>query len=440
VFVRLPLLVAVLVCVLVTATAAPARTLSQNLTRVGVAPAERTEALASMARAKATAKQLGGTRGQAINAVVGSLTKMAGRAAFTPDLSRIAFLELDANTDYLATHALPSSGTRIRIDGVVYESYTGLGLRIQPLGTYFAILEPGQGIAAEGGTGAAMTSAQKIVLAVGDSNDLPYLFPYSGTQPPWYSAMAEGVAASAGISVWNRNGDDEYLDQAIRFGNSALAFGITVADNGLWFPLYVSKPNFRVLNGHLQTVLAMNDLADATGDDAFADAFNRSVAATKAVLPAYDTGGWGRYAPGQDAPVKYMSLMATQLKQLGDITGDPAFTTVGAAFAADLKTPPVLTGPTKPVKPLPLKKFKDKPFVKLLIKRDKPVKLTIRVTKKGGGPSGIGPFTVNVASGSGRIKVTLPRKAGMYAIRADAKDWAGNRVKNVLLAAVRVTR
>ena len=41
---------------------------------------------------------------------------------------------------------------------------------------------------------------------------------------------------------------------------------------------------------------------------------------------------------------------------------------------------------------------------------------------------------------SGRLKVTLPRKAGMYAIRADAKDWAGNRVKNVLLAAVRVKR
>jgi hypothetical protein len=26
----------------------------------------------------------------------------------------------------------------------------------------------------------------------------------------------------------------------------------------------------------------------------------------------------------------------------------------------------------------------------------------------------------------------------MYVVRADAKDWAGNRVQNVLLAAVRV--
>ena len=434
----LPVFLCALACALTLASAASAATLAQNLTRIGVPAATKQADLDTVSRAKAAAKKLGGTRAQSINAVIASLTAMAGRAAFTPDLARIAFLDLDSNTTYLSSHALPSSGTRIRIDGVVYESYTGQGLRIQPLGTYFAILEPGQGIVSEGGVGAAMTSAQKIVLAVGDNNDLPYLFPYSGTQPPWYSAMAEGVAASAGISVWNRNGDDQYLDMAIRFGNSALADGITVDNNGLWFPLYVSKPNYRVLNGHMQTVLAMSDLADATGDDGFTDAFNRSVATTKAVLPKYDTGGWGRYAIGEDAPVKYMTLMASQLKELGDITGDAAFTTMGQAFSNDLKTPPVLTGPTNPVKPLQLKKFKDKPFVKLLIKRDKPVKLTIRVTKKGGGASGIGPFSVDVASGTGRIKITLPRKAGMYAIRADGKDWAGNRVKNVLLAAVRV--
>ena len=435
---RLPVVLCAALGALALASAASAATLAQNLTRVGVPAATRQADLASVSRAKAAAKKLGGTRAQAINAVVKSANQISGRSDFTPDIARVVFLELDANTTYLSSHALPSSGTRIRIDGVVYESYTGQGLRIQPLGTYFAILEPGQGIVSEGGVGAAMTSAQKIVVPVGDTFQLPYLFPYAGTNPPWYSAMAEGVAASAGISVWNRNGDDQYLDWAIRFGNAALAYGITVENNGLWFPLYVSKPNYRVLNGHMQTVLAMSDLADATGDDAFADAFNRSVATTKAVLPKYDTGGWGRYAIGEDAPVKYMTLMSTQLIDLGNITGDATFTTMGQAFALDLKTPPVLTGPTKPIKPLLLRKFKDKPFTKLLIKRDKPVKLTLRVTKKGGGASGIGPFSVDVASGTGRIKVVLPRKAGMYAIRADAKDWAGNRVKNVLLAAVRV--
>ena len=31
---------------------------------------------------------------------------------------------------------------------------------------------------------------------------------------------------------------------------------------------------------------------------------DQGVAATRAVLPSYDTGGWGLYAPGEDAPVR----------------------------------------------------------------------------------------------------------------------------------------
>ena len=427
-----------LACALGLAAPAQGATLAQNLNRVGVDPAEQATYLAVMDNATATATRLGGSRAAAISAVQRSLRAMAGRAAFSPDLARIAFLELDANVTYLSTRALPSSGTRVRIDGVVYESYTGQGLRIQPLGTYFAILEPGQGIVSEGGTAAAMTAAQKIVLTSGDANDLPYLFPWMKMAPPWTSAMAEGVAAQAALSVWNRSGDDQFLDTAIRFGNGALADAVP-ADGGVWFPLYVPLPGYRVLNGHLQTVLAMGELADATGDDAFAAAFDQGVAATRTALPKFDTGGWGRYAPGEDAPVKYMTLMASQLKDLGAVTGDAAFTAMGDRFSADLKTPPVITGPAK-VKPVVLRRFKDRPFVRLLVKRDKPVTLTIRVTRKGGRPSGIGPFKVAVASGAGRVKVTLPRKAGMYAVRADARDWAGNRVQNVLIAAVRVKR
>ena len=438
---RLRLVIALCATAVVFGSAMPASaaTLAQNLTRVGVDPTAKASYLATMDDATRTAKQLGGTRGSAITAVAKSLRAMAGRSAFTPDLARIAFLELASNTTYLRANALPSSGTRIRIDGVVYESYTGQGLRIQPLGTYFAILEPGKGIAAEGGTAAAMTSAQKIVLAVGDEYQLPYLFPWSGTAPPWYSAMAEGVAAQAALGVWDRSGDDEFLGSALRFGNSALADAIPVP-GGIWFPLYVSQPNYRVLNGHLQTVLAMGDLADATGDDGFAAAFDQGVAATRTVLPSYDTGGWGRYAPGEDAPVKYMTLMSSQLKDLGAMTGDASFTAMGDAFALDLKTPPVIAGPTAKVKPVSRRKLGGKPFVKLPITRDKPVTLTIRVTRIGGRPSGLGPLKVAVASGKSRVRIPLPAKPGRYVIRADAKDWAGNRVSDVLLAAVRVKR
>lgn len=434
----LPLAVA---CALALA-AAPAQgaTLAQNLTRVGVAPADRAEYLATVAEARSLAKRLGGDRRTALTAVVASATRIANRRDFSPALAAIVFREVGANVGYLEANALPGSGTRIRLDGVVYESYTGQGLRIQPLGTFFAILEPGRQIADEGGVAAAFDAALVIALADGDAYDLPYLFPYDGASPPWESAMAEGVAARAGLSAWDRQGDDRHLDAAIRFGNAAIADAITVDDNGLWFPLYVFKPGYRVLNGHLEGVLAMGDLADATGDDGFADAFARSVAATKAVLPRYDTGGWGRYAPGQDAPVKYMTLMASQLKDLGAMTGDASFTALGDRFSADLKTPPVLTGPAKAPKPLRLAKLKPgvKPTLKLLVRRDKPVSLVLRVQTKRGRPAGIGPITRSVASGAGRITVTLPRKRGTYRIVASATDWAGNTVEGVVLTTVRV--
>ena len=437
---RLPALLCVLAAAMIGPSVASAATVAQNLTRVGVPAADRAADLAVAARAAAVAQRLGGERGQAINAVLASAVRVARRRDLTPALARVVFLELDANATYLAAHALPPAGTRIRIDDIVYESYSGQGLRVQPLGTYFAILEPGQGIAAEGGVAAALTRAQQLVVPVGNRYTLPYLLPYAGTDPPWYSAMAESVAASASVSVWNRTGDDRYLDWAIRFGNAALARAIPTGGSGLWFPLYAARPDYRVLNGTLQAVLAMNDLADATGDSTFADAASQGAAAVRAVLPRYTTGGWGRYAIGEDAPVKYMTLMSAQLQHLGAITGDQAFTAMGQAFASYLRTPPVVSGPQQPLKPLRLQRIQGRPYVRLRVRRDKPIRLTIRVTRQAGGAAGVGPFSIDVASGTSAIKVVLPHTSGRYVIRATARDWAGNRVAHVVLARVRVQR
>jgi len=422
------------------AATADAATISQNLTRAGVAPAERGAYLTTVRRARALAKRTGGSRAVAIRAVLRSATTIANQRSFSPAVASVVFRELNANVTYLSTRAVPRSGTRIRIDGVVYESYSGQGLRIQPLGTYFAILEPGAGVAADGGVSKALDKALQITVPVGDSLTLPYLFPWMGRQPTWQSAMAEGVAASASLNAWNRSGNDDYLDVAIRFGNGALNNGITVEENGLWFPLYVFAPGYRVLNGHLQTVLAMGDLVDATGDPDFADAFDRSVAATKRALPQFTTGGWGRYAPGQDAPVKSLTLMSSQLKDLGAMTGNPSFTQMGEAFAADLRTPPVLQGPKRPPKPVRLKAVKrgTRPTVKIRIARNKPVTLTLRVQTVRGRATKVGPVTRRVSSGTGVFTVTVPRQKGAYRIVASARDWSGNRTNGVVLTTVRV--
>ena len=427
----------VLACALAAADGASAETLAQALDRVGVQPAERSADLAVAAHARRVARRVGGARGRAIRVVLASTAALLRRDGVTPALARIAFLELHGNAAYLASRRLPSTGARVRIDGVVYESYAGQGLRIQPLGTYFAILEPGAGVGADGGSPGAMLRAQAIVLDAGDEARLPYLFPWSGMTPPWYSAMAEGVAASAGLRAWRRSGQPRFLDLAIRFGNAALARAIPTAD-GVWFPLYAPQPGYRVLNAHLQTVIAMADLARATGDDAYADAYARGVAATRATLSDYDTGGWGRYAPGEDAPVKYMELMARQLRRLGALTGDGRFTRLGVAFGRDLERRPVVHGPRGVIDAR--RHGRRRPTVDLTIRRDKPVALVITVTTPRGRATAVPPLALDLGSGTSVVRVDVPRAAGRYTVRATAVDWAGNRRGPIRLAAIRVRR
>ena len=438
--VRVAVLFAVLVGMLVTVSSAAAETLPQALTRAGIPSAEKSTYLTTARKARALARRRGGQTGRELRAVLASATAISKQSTLSPALAGIIFRELDANVTYLTTRGLPRSGTRVRIEGIVYERYTNQGLRIQPLGTFWAILEPGKGIAAEGGVAKALDAALAIALPAGDSLTLPYLFPWMGQSPTWQSTMAEGVAAAASVRTWNRSGNEAHLDAGVRFGNAALVDAIPVDGGGLWFPLYSFAPSYRVLNGHLQTVLAMNDLADATGDDGFADAFAQSVLATKTVLPVYNTGGWGRYAPGADAPVKYMTLMASQLKELGAITGDPEFTAMGEAFSRDLVTPPVVKGPkNRSPKPVFLRKNRT-PQVKVMVTRDKPVTLTIRVLTKAGKPTKVPPIVIGVSSGTSLVTVKLPRRVGMYRLRASAKDWAGNKVDMVGLIRARVRR
>ena len=425
-----------------TASAAPttrALTLNAALAKAGVPAAERLTYRRSVSAAQRLARQRGGQTGREIRRVVNSAIRIARKPGFDAATAAVVFREVQANVDYLTTRPLPSSGTRVRIGGVVYERYWNQGLRIQPLGTYWSILEPGAGIKADGGIGPALEKAQAIAVPRGEELTLPYLFTWMGKSPTWRSAMAEGVAAAAAVRTWERSDDERYLDWAIGFGNAAVALGIPTDDGGLWYPLYDFAPNFRVLNGHVQTVLGLGALTEATGDEAFDDAFERGVRATRAVLARYDTGGWARYAPGQDAPVKYMTLQATQMKQLGALTGDEVFTRMGERWAADLKRPPVVTGPKKILRLKRPRGAKRAPVARIRIARDKPVTLRVAVFTQRG--KRLTTYrTYRLSSGRSVIRIPLTRRLGKVQVRATATDWAGNRTRNIRLATITVRR
>ncbi len=425
-----------------TAAAAPttrALTLNAALAKAGVPAAERLTYRRSVAAARRLARARGGQTGREIRRVVNSAIRIARQPDFDAATASVVFREVQANVDYLSTRSLPSSGTRVRIDGVVYERYWNQGLRIQPLGTYWSILEPGAGIKADGGIGPALEKAQAIAVPRGEALTLPYLFTWMGKAPTWRSAMAEGLAAGAAVRTWERSDDERYLDWAIGFGNAAVSLGIPTDDGGLWYPLYDFAPSFRVLNGHVQTVLGLGSLTEATGDEGFDDAFERGVQATRAVLPTFDTGGWARYAPGQDAPVKYMTLQARQMKLLGAMTGDEVFTRMGERWTEDLKRAPVVTGPRKALRVKRPRGARRAPVARVRVVRDKPITLRVAAFTPRG--KRLTTYrTYRLSSGRSTLRIPLKRRLGKVQLRATATDWAGNRARNIRLATVLVRR
>jgi hypothetical protein len=129
----------------------------------------------------------------------------------------------------------------------------------------------------------------------------PHLQPMPHTyriDPPWHSAMAQGL----GVSLLVRCGSG---DDAARAARSILEeqFGlISNTDAGPVLEEYPAEPRPHVLNGWIWALLGLYDLSHAPDDvdedvrRAAADAWETGVASLVAQLPEYETGrGWTTY-------------------------------------------------------------------------------------------------------------------------------------------------
>ncbi len=142
--------------------------------------------------------------------------------------------------------------------------------------------------------------------------------------PPWHSAMAQGL----GISLLVRAGDDA---DAARAARSLLdrTFGlVTDTPDGPVLEEYPAEPRPHVLNGWIWALLGLYDLAHASDLEdedvrgSAADGWERGVASLVAQLPEYETGrGWSTYdryphAIANVASPFYHRLHVTMLRAL----------------------------------------------------------------------------------------------------------------------------
>jgi len=350
------------------ALAAAGPTVSATLDRAvdtgAITPEQRDSWRASYRAARDLVSKLDGTRRRELRAVVVNLEALVRRRALTTTRMAAAFLQLERNTEFWRMRSFPTAprperrpcagaaglgGARVTFEGdpVVFQWYPGQGLQIQPLATFgkanalWRQCQPGADVAAGPCKPDELRALLDRMVALasvrGGFTTWEYGFRFGGGSPPWVSGLAQGTAIQALTRGAQQLGDTRYLDVA----KSALGafeakppLGVRVpSGSGRHYLIYSFNPGLRVLNGFLQALVGLKDLADATGDERARRLFVAGDRAARREIGRHDTGAWSLYAAGgSESDLGYHKLVRDFLRSLCSRTDASAYCGAAGRF------------------------------------------------------------------------------------------------------------
>lgn len=161
-------------------------------------------------------------------------------------------------------------------------------------------------------------------------------------QQPWYdsvgvqftSGMTSGLAIQVFTNGYQLTNDSTYLNLA-----KALVRGFYIpikeggfsyqTDYGWWYE-EIADSNMHtpfILDGHIFALTGIHHLSGIMKSDSAAAVFQNGITALKHLLPAYDKGdNWAYYDKYRKIADKhYQRILAAQMKELWEITGDNTF-------------------------------------------------------------------------------------------------------------------
>ncbi len=173
-----------------------------------------------------------------------------------------------------------------------------------------------------------------LVLDVGKnskpyiSHEYGFLFPYSGVEPPWISAMAQGVLLEILSYAYNLTGLEIYYEIGLKllpvFDIPSYMGGVREVDTSheWWYAEYPGSKNY-VLNGFLTSLRGLHMFYRVTGNPKSYELFIYGMDEAKRHLKEYDTGSWTFYdAKGNKANIGYHRYHIRLLEYLLKATGD----------------------------------------------------------------------------------------------------------------------
>jgi hypothetical protein len=392
-------------------------------------------------RSRAATSRLSGRRRAELGAVVGTLDGLAATGRLTASRMPLAFLTLRRNIDVWANRsALPRPGERLRFgrDPVVFQAFSGQGVQVHPLASFGranalarACLHETHDACRPRALRRALDRMVTLSSHRGGARAWEHLFSFGGATVPWVSGMTQGTAVQAlarGSRALRRPGYLKVADDALGIFESPPPAGVAVpAPGGRQYVMYSSVPSLRILNGFLQSVIGLHDLARISGSARARRAYRAGEGAARAAVAAYDTGAWSLYASGgRESSAGYHRLVHGFLSGLCTRTHRRVYCGAARRFGRYLTEPPRIRLAALRRTPRPRRP------VALAFTLSKIARVAVRVT----GPRGTTMRrTVTLSRGAHRMAWT-PGRRGRYHVRIQATGLSGPR--GILRRTVRV--
>ena len=401
-------------------------------------------------RARQVVRRLSGQRRAELSSVLAVLDGLAAAGRLDPSRLPLAFTTLRRNVQVWTRAGLPSPGQRMSFgpDPAVFQYYAGRGVQHHALasaGRINALVQPclrdvdslerrrraAMSQRQVGGAPAprftarchrarlraSLESLARLSSRRGGFVAFEYLFAFGQGSAPWVSGMAQATAAQALARGARAFAEPRYRRLALgALGAFEVPTPVGVRAGGEYV-MYSFAPDLRIINGFLQSVIGLHDVAELTGSARARRLFRRGERVARRVVGAYDTGAWSLYSHrGRESTLDYHELVTGFLGGLCDRLDADRYCATERRFTRYLHQPPTLRLAVP-------SRGRARRVVRAGFRLDKgsTVRLTLR------GPKLRFKRTFPVSRGRSRIPFTPPR-AGRYLVRVQATGPEGRRV------------
>ncbi len=268
-------------------------------------------------RARRDVARLSGTRRAELAAVLAMTERLARGRLLTASRLEPVFLTIRRNREFWTTRPLPAPRSRLsfRGDPVVFEYYAGRGLAIQPLASFGRANALAASCLRADARHRCRPAALKRLLdrmvALGSERGgflaWEHFFAFGSGAPPWISAMTQATGAQAlarGSRALGARGAryERAARRALGAFDAAPPLGVAV---GARYAMYSFAPDLRILNGELQTLIGLRDVARISGSGRARRLFARGEPTARRAVRGFDTGAWSLYsADGKESTLE----------------------------------------------------------------------------------------------------------------------------------------